>query len=112
MLQVSILDCELFDPFPFFKNVLSSSEVDIGRREIVQVLLQVLVVISFNEGGDLRIKLSRKIIIVQKNPVLQRLMPPLDLPLCLGMIRRATDMLEFSVIQPFRQGRRDAGSAI
>ena len=112
MLQATILDGELFDPFPFFKNGLSSSEVDIRRREVVQALMQAFVVISFDEGGDLLLKLSRKIIIVQKDPILQCLMPTLDLPLCLGMIRRTTDMLDFSVIQPFRQITRDIGCAI
>jgi hypothetical protein len=70
MLQATILDGKLFDPFPFFKNGLSSSEVDIRRREVVQALMQTFVVISCDECGDLLLKLLRKIIIVQKDPAL------------------------------------------
>ncbi len=50
MLQATILDGDFFDPFPFFQNVLRSSEVDIRRREIVEALMQAFVVIAFNEG--------------------------------------------------------------
>lgn len=49
MLPVKILDGGLFDPFPFFQNVLSSSEVDIPRREVVQALIQAFVFIIFEE---------------------------------------------------------------
>lgn len=101
MLQASILDGELFDPFPFFQIGLSSSEVDIRWREVVQALMQAIVVIISQEGRDLLLKFSRQIVIVQQEPVLQRLMPALNLPLCLRMIRRATDMFDFFVVEPF-----------
>ena len=95
MLQAAILDGDFFDPFPFFKNGLCFFEVDSSRRHIVQALMKAFVVIVFDKDGYLFLKLSRQVVIVQQNSVFQRLMPALDLPLCLGMIGRAADMLDF-----------------
>ena len=53
---------------PFFENGLSTSEVDISRREGVEALMQALVVIVCDEGGDLLLELTREIIIVQQDP--------------------------------------------
>jgi len=74
MLQASILDDVLFNPFPFFQNVLSSSKVDIHLREIVKALMQAFVVVVFDEDRDLLLKLSWQIVIIQEDPLLQRLM--------------------------------------
>ncbi len=83
MLQASILDCELFDPFSFLQYGLTSSKIDVRRREVVQALVQTPMIVVFHEGGDLGRQFPRQIIFVQKLPVLQRLMPAFDLPLCL-----------------------------
>ena len=111
MLQATILDGDLFDPFPFFQNGLSSSEVDIRRREIVQALMRAFVVIVFDEDRDLHFEFPRQIVIVQEDPVFQCLMPTLDLTLRLRMIRRAADMIDFLVVQPFCEIARDVGGA-
>ena len=42
MLQATIVDCKLFDPFPFLQNGLTSPDVDIRRGEMVQALMQSL----------------------------------------------------------------------
>ena len=97
ILQATILDGDLFDLFPFFQNGLSSSEVDIRRREIVQALMQAFVVIVFDEGRDLLLEFPRQIVIVQEDPVFQCLMPTLDLTLRLRMIGRAADTPKISM---------------
>ena len=101
MLQATIFDGYLFDPFPFFQNSLSSTEIDICWCEIAKALVQTPVVVVFDEGCDLLLEFSWKIIVIEKNAVLQRLMPSLDFPLRLRMIRRATDMFDFPVVEPF-----------
>ncbi len=68
MLQAASLDCLLFDAFPFFQNGLSSSEVDIRWREIVQALMVALVIIMLDEERDLLYEFPREIIVVQENP--------------------------------------------
>lgn len=73
----------------------SSSEVDIRWREIVQALMVALVIIMLDEERELLFELPREIIAVQEDPVLERLMPPLDFPLCLGMVGGPADMLYF-----------------
>jgi hypothetical protein len=49
MLQTAILDCELFDLFPFLQNGFPPSIVYISQREIVQALVQTFVVVVFDE---------------------------------------------------------------
>jgi hypothetical protein len=84
MLQATILDSEIIDPFPLIHNVLSSFIVDICWCEIAKALVQTPVVVVFNEGCDLLIEFSRKIIVIE-NAVLQRLIPALNPPLYLRM---------------------------
>lgn len=59
MLQATIVDCKLFDPFPFLQNGLTSSEVDIRRGEIVQALMQSSKIVIVNEGVDLLLQFAR-----------------------------------------------------
>jgi hypothetical protein len=59
MLQATIVDRELFDPFPFLQNLLTSSKVDVCRREVVQALMQTAMIVVFHEGGDLSLQFTR-----------------------------------------------------
>ena len=59
MLQATIVDCKLFDPFPFLQNGLTSPDVDIRRGEMVQALMQWSKVVIVNEGVDLLLHLAR-----------------------------------------------------
>ena len=58
MVQATIVDCELFDPFPFLQNGLTSPEVDIRRGEIVQALMQSSKIVIVNERVDLLLQIS------------------------------------------------------
>ncbi len=103
MLQAPRLDCELLYPFPFLQDLLTSSKIDVCRREVVQALVQTLMIVVFHEGDNLSLQFTRQIIVVQQDPVLQRLMSAFALPLCLRVIWGAANMLYFLVFQPFSQ---------
>ena len=56
-----------------------------------------------DEVTDLGLQITWQIVILQQDAVLQRLVPALDLALGLRMERRATDMIDAMVFEPFRQ---------
>ena len=49
-----------------------------------------VVVVVLDEAPNLRFEITGQVIVLQQYPVLERLMPPLDLALGLGMIGCAT----------------------
>ena len=53
-----------------------------------------LVVVVFDEAPDLRFEIARQVIVLQQYPVLERLMPTLDLALGLGVIGSSQDDLQ------------------
>ena len=84
MLQAPVLDGLWFDPFPFQQDGLAAPEVDIGGREVIQALVVAPVVVVLDEGAELGFEITGQIIVLQQDPVLQRLVPALDLALGLG----------------------------
>jgi hypothetical protein len=103
VLQATIGDCLSFDPFAFEEDGLSPSEVDIGRREIGQALVVSRMVVLRHEGGDLAFEIAGPVIVLKQDAVLERLMPALDLALCLRVTRGAADVFHFLLIQPLRE---------
>ena len=85
VLQATIGDCLSFDPFAFEEDGLSRSEVDIGRREIGQAL--VVMVVLRHEGRDPAFEIAGQVIVLEQDAVLERLMPALDLALGLRLFR-------------------------
>ena len=81
MLQAAILDCGSFDPFSFQHDGLGASEVDVSRGKIAQALVIAAMVVVVDEGVDLGFQVARQIIVLKQDPVLERLMPALDLAL-------------------------------
>ena len=71
-----------------------------------------VVVVMRDEGIDLRFELTGKIVVLEQDAVLQRLMPALDLALGLGMARRATEMLDVLFVEPFGQAGSDVAGTI
>jgi hypothetical protein len=59
MLQATRLDCELFDPFSFLQDLLTSSKIDVCWREVVEALMQTAMIVVFHEGGDLSLQFTR-----------------------------------------------------
>jgi hypothetical protein len=70
------------------------------------------VIIVLDEGADLPFEVAGRIIVVEQDTVLQRLMPALDLPLGLGMIRRPADMLHVFAFEPRGQIVGDVARAV
>ena len=112
MLQASILDCETFDPFSLHEDFTAAPEVDVGGREIVQALVIATMVIVLDESANFCIQIAGKIIVIQQDAVLERLMPAFDLALRLRMQRRAAHMFDVTLTEPFREIARDVGWAI
>src|SRR5260370_17038412 len=83
--QASVLDGLSFDPFSFQQDGLAAPKVDVGRGEVGDGLVVSQVVVVGDEGGDLGLEIAGKIVVLQQDPLLDRLLPPLDLPLVLGM---------------------------
>ena len=84
MLQAAILDCGSFNPFSFQQDGLSSAEVDVSWRQIVQALVIAAMIVVIDEGVDLGREVAGQIIVLQQDAVLERLMPALDLPCVCG----------------------------
>ena len=86
MYQASVLDGLSFDPFSFQQDGLAAPKVDVGRCEVGDGLVVSQVVVVGDEGGDLGLEIAGKIVVVQQDPVLERLVPALDLALGLGVV--------------------------
>lgn len=82
---------------------MAAVEVDIGRGEIVQALVVALVVVVLDEIRDLRLELAEQIVVLEQDPVLQCLMPALDLALGLWVARRAANVLQVLLVEPLGQ---------
>ena len=50
MLQSSEFDGVLFDPFAFKEDGLAASEVDVGRRQVLQALMVAAVIVVLDEA--------------------------------------------------------------
>ena len=112
MLQAALLDCLFLDLFSFSQNGFVSAEVDVGGCDVVQALVVSLVVVIFDEGPDLALKITGQVVIFQQNSVLHGLMPALDLALGLRVEWRTANVVHLLTLQPFGQIARDvAGTA-
>ena len=85
MKQAPTLDCVSFDPFSSFDDGGGSTEVGIGRCDVVEALMVALVVVVLDERLDLGLKVTRQEVIFEQHTVLQGLVPAFDLALCLWM---------------------------
>ena len=112
MQQAAVGDCLSFDPFPFDQNGLAPPEVDVGGRQVGDALVISQVIVVGDEGLDLGFEIARQVIVLEQDPVLERLMPALDLALGHRMIRRAADMLHVLAVEPFGEVGRDVAGAV
>ena len=92
MEQASFLDSAVFDFGSPFDDGCVAPEVGIGGRDVVEALVVAVVVVMIDEFRDAVFEIAGQVVVLQQDPVLEGLMPTLDLALCLGMIWRATDV--------------------
>ncbi len=59
------------------------------------------VIVVLNEAHDLGLEIARQVIVLEQNAVLEGLVPAFDLALGLRMARRATNMHDAAVLEPF-----------
>ena len=64
MLQAAILYCLFFDLFPFFKNVVATSEVGVCGSDVVNALV-IAVVVVIDEDTYLLLKIAWQIVVFQ-----------------------------------------------
>ena len=62
-----------------------------------------LVVVVFDEGPDLTLKITWQVVVFQQNPVLHGLVPAFDFALGLWVERCAANMRHFLILQPLGQ---------
>ncbi len=86
MVQAAVLDGQFFDLFPPFDDGCVTSEVGVGWCDVANALVVAVVIVKIDEGTDLVFEVARQIVVFQQDPVLQRLMPALDLALGLRVI--------------------------
>ena len=70
------------------------------------------VVVVIDEPADAAFKIARQVVVLQKDAVLERLMPALDLALRLRMVGRAANVPDVLCIQPLCQIRRDVTGTV
>jgi len=110
--QASRFDGLPFDPFSLFQNGLAVSEVDICRGEVLQALVIAPVVVMLDKGIDLSPEITGQVLVFQQNAVLEALVPSLDLPLSLRVIRGASDMIHLLILQPICQFAGDIARTV
>ena len=77
----AFLDGQFLDLCPPFDNGGVTSEVGVGRCDVGEALVVAVVVVMIDEGADLVFEVARQIVVFQQYPVLQGLMPALNLAL-------------------------------
>ena len=70
------------------------------------------VIVVIDEGADLRFECTRQEVVFEQDAVLQCLVPSLDLTLDLGMVGRATRVLDALICKPGCQITSDVTWAI
>ena len=79
MLQAPLFDGLAFDVGPLAQDVGGSAEVGVCRRHVAQALVVSGMVVVLDEGADLGLQVAGQEVVFQQDPVLQGLMPALDL---------------------------------
>ena len=112
MKQASRFDGFSFDPFSLFQNGFAPPEVDVSVREVLQAFVVATVIVVLDEGFDLGFEVTRQEVVFQQDPVLQGLMPTLDLALGLWVIWGTADVIHLPILQPIGQLARDVTGSI
>ena len=102
----------MFDVLPPCENSGSAPKVDIGWSEIAETLVVTPSVIEIDELREPRFELSRQIVILQQNAILQRAMVTLDLALRHRMIGLTTRVTHAVLLEPGAELGREIGWSV
>ena len=103
VLQAPRLDGPFFDLRSPFDDGCVPPEVNVCGREVVDASVITTVVVVIHECLDLMFEVAGQVVVLQQDPVFERLMPALDLTLSLWMMGCATDVVHALVFQPLSQ---------
>ena len=98
MVQAAILDGQFLDLFSPFNDGCVAPKVGVGGCDVAKALVVAVVVVMIDEGADLHLEIARQVIIFEQNPIFERLMPALDLALCLWVVWRWLAPFEWSSV--------------
>ena len=110
--QAPMFDGLSFDACAFEQDRVASAEVDVRRSQVIEALVVALVVVAIDEALDLGFEVAGQIVVLEQDPVLQRLVPVLDLALGLRMIGRTPDVDDLPVVEPFGEVSGDVAGTI
>lgn len=105
--QSSLFQCSFLGFSPFLQNAVAATEVDIGWCQIAEALVIAAVIVVIDEGHDRFFKRAWQVVVLQQDAVFERLMPSLNLALCLRMIWCPSNMVHTLFFEPGRQITRD-----
>ena len=86
MKKAPMFDGFSFDACAFEQDRVASTEVDVSRGQVIEALVVALVVVVIDRALDLGLEVAGQTVVREQDPVLQRLVPALDLALGLRMI--------------------------
>ena len=76
MIQAPRFECRSFDPFPLLWNAFLAPEVNVGKCDVAQVLVEELVIAMIYKGFDSGLEIAGQEVVLQQDAILQNL-PPL-----------------------------------
>ena len=91
---------------------MAASEVDVGRRQVLQAFVVAMVIVVINEAIDVPFEVARQVVVVEQDAVLERLMPALNLALGLRMVGRSANMVHADIFEPLCQIAGDVAGPI
>ena len=103
MVQAALFDCFAFDPFSLQQDRFTTTEVDVGRRQIFQAFMVTAMIVVIDEFGDRPFQLTRHVVVLEQDAVLERLVPALDLALGHRMIGCSTNVFHIVFFHPLDQ---------
>ena len=81
MKQASLSNGVSFDACTFEQDFLAPAEVDVCWRYVFQALVVAPMIVVIDEGCDLRLQITRQVIVFQQDAVLECLVPALEIRL-------------------------------
>ena len=99
VITLPLLERSSFGDHSLSDDLLLSSIIDIGGRDIIEGLMQPVVVVMRDEPADGFFQFTGQVVMIELHHILHRAMITLDLPLGLRMVGRSSSMLHLAFLQ-------------